>query len=146
MRSVGLFSQDSKIKALKRAPLFAGLSQKELAALAKVTEDLEAEPGAVLIREGDVGREAFVLMDGDVRVERKGKDLGIRSAPELLGEISILEDVPRTATVTAETPVRFFVLTSRAFRNLVKDHPNVELEVLRTLVKRVLSLSDEDSL
>ena len=141
-----LFSQDAKIKALKRAPLFEGLTQKELVELAKVTDDIEAPSGTVLIREGDTGNEFFVLMDGEVRVSRKGKDLGTRSAGDFLGEIAILEDVRRTATVTAETPVRFFVLTSRAFKRLVKQSPNVELKVLRTLARRMLTLSDDPSL
>jgi CRP/FNR family transcriptional regulator, cyclic AMP receptor protein len=143
---VRLFSQDAKVKALRRAPLFADLSQKELAQLARVTEDIEVDAGRVLIREGDRGDEFFVLMDGTVRVKRKGKDLGTRSAPDILGEISIVEQVPRTATVTAETPVRFFVLTSRAFRSLVKESPNVELKVLRTLAQRVRDMSDDPCL
>lgn len=141
-----LFTQDAKVKALRRAPVFADLSQKELAQLARVTEDIEADAGRVLIREGDRGHEFFVLMDGEVRVDRRGQDLGKRSAPDILGEISILEQVPRTATVTAETPVRAFVLTDRAFRQLVKQHPNVELKVLRTLAKRVRTLSDDPCL
>ena len=134
------------MKALRRAPLFADLSQKELAQLARVTEDVDAEAGRVLIREGDRGHEFFVLMDGDVSVKRKGKDLGKRSAPDILGEISILEQVPRTATVTAETPVRAFVLTDRAFRQLVKENPGIELKVLRTLAKRVRAMSDDPCL
>lgn len=140
------FSQNAKAKALKRAPLFQGLSQKELGELAKVTEDMDGAAGTVLIREGEIGREFFVLLEGEVEVERQGKSLGTRDAGDFFGEIAVLEQVPRTATVTARTPVRFLVLTRPAFRRLIVDNPKVETKVLRALAKRVLTLSDDPSL
>jgi CRP-like cAMP-binding protein len=140
------FSKSAKVKALKRAPLFQGLSQKELGELEKVTEDMDGEPGTVLIREGEIGKEFFVLLEGEVEVERKGKSLGTRDAGDFFGEIAVLEQVPRTATVTAKTHVRFLVLTRPAFRRLIADNPAVETKVLRALAKRVLTLSDDPSL
>jgi CRP-like cAMP-binding protein len=140
---VRLFGSDAKIDALKKAPLFDGLSRKELEDLARLADDLEVQAGKVLTRQGDTGREFFVLMDGEVEVERDGHLLGTRGAGDFIGEISILEDMPRTATVTAKTPVRLFVLTAQSFRSVVEQQPEVENKVLRTLARRLAAMSDD---
>jgi CRP/FNR family transcriptional regulator, cyclic AMP receptor protein len=136
-----LFTQDTKVDALKRAPLFEGLLKKELVELARRAEDLEAPSGTVLCKEGDVGREFFVLMDGTVVVTAKEKRIATLGAGDFIGEIALLEQVPRMATVTATTPVRFFVLSREDFRHLVRQHPDVESKILRTLALRLVELS-----
>ena len=140
---MSLFSHDTKVDALRTAPLFEGLSKKELAELAQRAEDMELEPGTVLCREGEIGHEFFVIIEGEVEVERKGQSLGTRGAGDFIGEIALLEEVERTATVTAKTPVRVMVLTRTAFKRMVEQHPNVELKVLRTLGRRVAALSED---
>jgi CRP/FNR family cyclic AMP-dependent transcriptional regulator len=140
---VRLFGSDVKVDALKRAPLFEGLSRKELEELARLADDLEVPAGKVLTRQGDTGREFFVLMDGQVEVVRDGEVLGTSGAGDFIGEISILEDMPRTATVTATTPVRLFVLTAQNFRSFVEQQPDVENKVLRTLARRLAAMSDD---
>jgi CRP-like cAMP-binding protein len=143
---VRLFTQDTKVEALKRAPLFEGLSRKELVQLARVSEDVEVPPGKVLCKEGQLGREFFVIVDGEVEVTRDGKRVATRTGGEFFGEIALLEDIPRTATVTAETPLRFFVLTRKDFRHLVNENRNVERKVLRALARRVVELSGDPTL
>ena len=140
-----LFREDTKVEALRRAPLFEGLSRKELEQLARLADDLEVEPGRVLVREGDTGREFFVILEGEVDVSRGGETIATRGAGDFIGEIAILEDMPRTATVTARTPLRFFVLTAQGFRSVVEEHPEVERKVLRTLARRLAMLSDDPS-
>jgi CRP/FNR family cyclic AMP-dependent transcriptional regulator len=140
---VRLFAHDTKVDALRKAPLFEGLSRKELEELAKLADDLEVPPGKVLTRQGDTGREFFVLMDGEVEVERDGSSLGKRGAGDFIGEISLLEDMPRTATVTATTQLRLFVLTAQSFRSVVEAQPEVENKVLRTLARRLAAMSDD---
>ncbi len=66
-----LFSHDAKADALAKAPLFRNLSRNDLVGLAKVTEDLEVEEGKVLAREGDIGHEFFVIVDGEVDVAKE---------------------------------------------------------------------------
>lgn len=141
-----LFTQDTKVEALKRAPLFDGLSRKEIVALARLTEDLEVPPGTVLCKEGETGQEFFVIIDGTVEVEAKGRRLATLGAGDFVGEIALLEKVPRMATVTAKTPLRFFVLTREGFRRLVDQNPTVERKVFRTLVLRLLELSRDPTL
>jgi CRP/FNR family cyclic AMP-dependent transcriptional regulator len=138
-----LFNQDAKVEALKRAPLFEGLSKKELSQLAQVSEDMEVPAGEVLTREGDTGQEFFVIVDGTIEVTAKGKPLGDRGGGDFVGEIALLEDVKRTATVTAKTPLRLFVLTRQDFRRLVDQNPEVERKVLQTLARRVVELSSD---
>jgi CRP/FNR family transcriptional regulator, cyclic AMP receptor protein len=141
-----LFSQDTKVEALKRAPLFDGLSRKELTQIARASEDLEVEAGATLCREGEIGHEFFVIVDGEVEVTRDGAPLAMRGGGEFFGEIALLEDVPRTATVKAKTPLRVFVLTDSGFRDLLTDNPGVERKVLRALARRVVDLSGDPTL
>ncbi len=141
-----LFSQDTKVQALKAAPLFAGLSRKELAQLARVSEDLEVEAGKVLCTEGEIGHEFFVIVDGKVKIARKGRRIATRGGGDFVGEIAILEEMPRTATVTAETPLRLFVLTSKDFRHLLDENPNVERKVLRALARRLAETSSDPAL
>lgn len=134
-----LFSQDTKAQALGRTPLFEGLSKRELVELAKATEDLEVPAGKVLCREGAAGHEFFVIVEGEVEVTQKGRRIGVRGPGEIIGEIALIENVPRTATVTAKTPVRFFVLTRQSFWGLMDRHPQVQRKILTTLARRLLS-------
>jgi CRP-like cAMP-binding protein len=143
---VKLFSQDTKVAALKRAPLFEGLARKELVQLARVSEDVEVPAGKALCKEGETGQEFFVIVDGEVDVTKNGKRLARRSAGEFFGEIALLEETPRMATVTARTPVRFFVLTRKDFRRLVRDNPGVERKVLRALARRLVEVSNDPTL
>jgi CRP/FNR family cyclic AMP-dependent transcriptional regulator len=134
-----LFSQNTKVEALKRAPLFEGLPKKDLVELARLTEDMEVPAGKVLTKEGETGREFFVIVDGEVEVRRRGKRVATDGPGDFFGEIALLEHVPRTATVTAKTPLRFFVLTSESFIGLLDQQPAVERKVLRALARRVLN-------
>ena len=141
-----LFSQDKKVAALKSAPLFADLSRRELAELAKVTEDVNFDTGKVLCREGQTGGEFCVIMEGEVEVTRRGKKLAGGGSGEFFGEIALVENLPRTATVTAQTPIRSFVLTRRSFLRLLDEQPRVERKVMRALARRLVSVSDDLSL
>jgi CRP-like cAMP-binding protein len=137
------FRQDAKVEALKRSPLFEGLSRRQLVELARLTDDLEVAPGTVLCTEGSRGREFFVITAGEAVVTRGGRQLAKLSDGEFFGEIALLEPVVRTATVTASTPLRFFILTDRAFEAVLDANPEVERRVLRTLARRLVSQSGD---
>jgi len=143
---VRLFSQDLKVEALGRAPLFSELSKKELTQLASLADDVEVEAGTILCKEGQVGREFFVIVEGEVEVTRKGRKVKRQGGDEFFGEIALLEDVPRTATVKAKTPARLFVLTDRDFRSLVGRSPSVERKVMKSLARRLVDLSSDPAL
>ena len=141
-----LFSQDTKVQALKSVPLFASLSRKELIQLERVCEDLEVEPGTVLCKEGEIGHEFFVLVNGEVQVIRKGRRVATLTGGDFVGEIALVTELPRTATVTAETPVRLFVLTRREFHAVLDQNPKVERKVLRALARRLAETSSDPTL
>jgi CRP-like cAMP-binding protein len=143
---VRLFSQDTKVQALKRAPLFEDLSKKELTELARVTEDLEIGTGDVLCKEGETGQEFFVIVEGETEITSEGKRVAARGGGDFVGEIALLEETTRTATVTAKTPLRVFVLTRQDFRHLVRETPSVEQKVMRALARRVVELSGDPTM
>ncbi len=139
-----LFPHDTKVDALAKAPLFSALSKQELGALAKATEDLEVEEGKVLTREGDLGREFFVIVEGDVSVTRDGNELRRLGPGEFFGEIALIyENARRTATVTSTSPLRFFVLTRQSFRSLLEHQPEIEDKVMAALEERLGSDSSD---
>jgi CRP/FNR family cyclic AMP-dependent transcriptional regulator len=129
--------RNSKIDLLKRVPLFAGCSKAELRELAAVADELDLREGRTLVREGQRGREFFVLVDGSVRVSRKGRKLAELGPGDFFGEIALLTDTPRTATVTATSDLRVLVVTDRSFRRLVASMPSIALKVLSTLGQRL---------
>jgi len=137
-----LFSHDTKADALARCPFFTGLSRGELLELAKLTEDMEVEEGKVLTREGQSGSEFFVIVDGEVSVTKDGREIRTLGPGDFFGEIALLEDTPRTATVVAKTPLRFFVLTRQSFRSLLAHQPELEQKVLAALEERVRTTSE----
>lgn len=133
-----LFPHDTKVDALAKAPLFAELSRNELGELAKVTEDLEVDEGKILTREGDLGREFFVIVDGDVSVTQDGNEVRRLGPGEFFGEIALVyENARRTATVTAASHLRFFVLTRQSFRSLLEHQPEIEEKVMAALEERL---------
>jgi CRP/FNR family transcriptional regulator, cyclic AMP receptor protein len=138
-----LFARDVKVEALRRAPLFAELSKKELAMLARMSDDLEVPAGRVLCREGERGQEFFVLMDGEVEVTRRGRRVSTGRGGDFFGEISIVERMPRTATVTAKTQLRLFVLTGQAFRSVLDRNPAVERKVMVALARRLAEFASD---
>jgi CRP/FNR family cyclic AMP-dependent transcriptional regulator len=140
---VARFRQDQKISALKRSPLFEGLSRRQLANVARLSDDLEVPAGTVLCEQGSRGREFFIIIDGKAMVTRDGADLRTLSSGDFFGEIALLEPVKRTATVTAATPLRFFVIHQPAFDSVLATDPATERKVLRTVVRRLVSISGD---
>ena len=138
-----LFSHDTKVDALKQAPLFSELSKKELAELATHAEDMEVSEGQAIVREGETGHEFFVILEGEIEVTAGGKHVATRGGGDFVGEIALLEETKRTATVVAKTPLHVLVLTRQDFRRLVDDNPSVERKVMQALGRRIVELSQD---
>ncbi len=142
---MGGLTQSTKAEALRAAPLFEGLSKKELVEVARVTEDLNVPAGTVLCKEDALGREFFVLVDGTVEVTRGGEHVATRDAPDFVGEIALLTEVRRTATVTASTPVRCLILMRGDFRRVLDENRAIERKVMEVLVQRLAAQAGEAS-
>jgi CRP-like cAMP-binding protein len=131
--------------ALRRSPLFEGLAKKQLMMLARLTDDLDVPAGSVLCREGERGREFFVIIEGEAEVTRGGKHLATIGSGEFFGEIALLERVVRTATVMATTPLSFFVINDSAFDSVLATDPSIERKLLRTLARRLVPVTGDPS-
>jgi CRP/FNR family cyclic AMP-dependent transcriptional regulator len=129
--------KDTKVEFLHAVPLFANCSKAELQRIAALADELDLAEGATLIREGERGREFLVIVDGTVRVTTKGKKIRELGAGDFVGEIALIADVPRTATVTAASAVRLLVITDRAFRGLIEQMPSIATKVLQSLGERL---------
>ena len=141
-----LFSHDTKVDALGRAPLFDGLTKEELGELAMRTEDLDFAAGKPLCTQGQVGSEFYVIMEGEADVTRDGESLATLGDGEFFGEASLLQDLPRNATVTASTPVRCFMLTRGGFLHVLEAQPEVERKVMRAFAQRLAPVSNDPTL
>ena len=129
--------------ALKRSPLFEGLSRKQLQQLARLTEDLDVPAGTVLCKEGARGREFFVIIEGEASVTSGATHIRTLRGGDFFGEIALLERVQRTASVTATTPLRFFVVSDHTFNSVIQTDPSIERNVLRALARRVVQPSGD---
>jgi CRP-like cAMP-binding protein len=130
-------SKNEKIEVLKRIPLFADCTKAELIEIALNADDREAAEGDRLTEEGRRGREFYVLVEGAVVVRRGGRKLADLGPGDWFGEIAILTYKPRTATVTATSPVRLLVISDRAFRRVVETMPRIALKVLGNVAARL---------
>jgi len=127
----------AKNDLLKSVPLFEHCSRRDLGKIAAITDEFAVEDGKVLITEGDRGREFFVIISGEVEVRRKGRKVATLGPGTYFGEIALLSQQPRTATVTAMTPLRMLVIADRAFVDLLHAIPELWLKVARSLAERV---------
>jgi CRP/FNR family transcriptional regulator, cyclic AMP receptor protein len=128
---------NTKIDLIKGVPLFTAASKQELAEIASIADEIDLPAGKVLIKEGDSGREFFVLIEGAADVERGGKKVASLGAGDFFGEISLIAKTPRNATITTTSPVRALVITDRAFRQLLDHSPEIAVGVLTALAERL---------
>ena len=106
--------------------------------VAQIADEIDLPEGKTLMREGDRGREFFVLVDGDAEVRKQGRKLNSLGTGDFFGEIALVSQRPRTATVTTTSPVRALVVTEQSFRSLLDRAPDVQRKVLQALADRVV--------
>ncbi|MDQ3874826.1 MAG: MFS transporter [Actinomycetota bacterium] len=111
-----------ELTALDRVPMFARLSLVAKEQLASRLVGLDVPPGATIIREGDHGDRFYLVVAGEADVTAGGRTLTLRQPGEFFGEIALLRDVPRTATVTARTPMRLYALERADFLDALTRH------------------------
>jgi CRP/FNR family transcriptional regulator, cyclic AMP receptor protein len=128
---------NTKTDLIKSVPLFSSASKQELAQIASIADEIDFPEGKVLIREGDSGREFFVLIEGTAEVERGGRKVAAIGPGDFFGEIALISKTPRNATITTTSPVRALVITDRAFRQLLDRSPQIAVGVLSALAERL---------
>ena len=112
---------------------------------AEIADEIDLPEGKELIREGEPGRQFFVLLDGRAEVKRKGRRINMLGAGDFFGEISLLDRGPRTATVTADSPITMLALTAWTFRGLVEQHPTIALNMLKVVAERLRNAQATDT-
>ena len=132
-----LTRRNERIELLRNVPLFSGLSDRHLRAIARHTDEVTVKEGKVLARQGETGREFLVIVDGSARVERDGTTISRLGSGTFFGEMSLIDGQPRTASVVAETPVTLLVIPVRAFANLLDTVPGLQKKILVTLCQRL---------
>jgi CRP/FNR family transcriptional regulator, cyclic AMP receptor protein len=128
---------------LSAVPLFSSLSKKELNALARSAKQVHHPAGAVLAKEGDRGLGFFLITDGVAKVLVKGRARRKLYSGDWFGEISLIDEGPRTATVVADTPVEMLGITSWVFKRLVEQNPLVAVKMLKVMAARLRTASTE---
>jgi signal transduction histidine kinase len=126
---------------LRRVPLFAGLSEEDLKQLYQMAETVTVPAGQLVLQEGDPGDALYVVLDGELEITKRqgGQDilLAVSRAGEFLGEMSLLEQTPRAASVRTLRESRLLVITQTAFQTLLSCSPSVPLRILHTLISRL---------
>ncbi|MDH4176073.1 MAG: cyclic nucleotide-binding domain-containing protein [Thermoleophilia bacterium] len=133
--------KNRKAELLRSVPLFSECSKRELGDVAELADELSVPAGTALMREGESGREFVVLVEGTVKVTRKGRKVAELGDGDFVGEIALVADVPRTATVVASSPLRMLVVSDRAFQRLLRQQPALAAKVMRSLGERLAAMS-----
>jgi CRP/FNR family transcriptional regulator, cyclic AMP receptor protein len=129
--------RNAKMRLLAEVPLFSACTKSDLTRIAALVEEIEAPEGKVLTRQGHPGRECFIITDGRAKAAIRGRRSVGLGPGAFFGEMALLDQGPRTATVTAETDMHLLVLDSRNFSSLIEDIPGVGRKVLRAVAVRL---------
>ena len=131
--------QGSTDERLARVPLFDGVSKKHLAQISNLMTPVALAAGDVLARQGEIGREFVILLEGEVDIARDGKVIAVRGPGDYIGEIALLDNQRRTATVTAKTDVAAEVLNRAEFASLLEAAPELSSRLMATLAQTGLT-------
>ena len=133
-------SKKTYLESLRRVALFSSCSTKDLEKIAKAGDEVKMDAGSVIVDQGQTGREAFVIISGSATVKRNGKKVATLGAGAVVGELSLLDHGPRTATVVADTECTMLVISQRQFLAVIDAIPALSHKLLATLAGRIREL------
>jgi CRP-like cAMP-binding protein len=128
---------DNGAEQLAKVELFEGFSPAELARVAELVEEVSAEDGAVLMEQGKPGQECYVVVEGAADVIVAGEKVAELGPGELIGEMALIDNRPRSATVKANKPMKLLALDTRRFQTLLDEMPKANRAVMAKLSERV---------
>lgn len=138
---MSLDGEANKVDLIGKIPLFSEIGSSNRELVASSSKILKFETGEVLFRQGDVGKEAYIIISGEAEVTTEGPEGEISVATigpsQFIGEIAILIDVPRTATVSALSDLTTLMISMDMFYHLVAEFPTIGIEVMRELAHRL---------
>ncbi len=129
--------KNRKTQVLSEVLLFSGCNRKELDKISSLATEVDVPAGKVLAREGTPGREFYVILEGKASVSIEGRDVATLGPGDFFGEMALLDQGPRVATVIADSPMEVAVLDPREFSTLVEEHPGVARKILKVLAQRL---------
>lgn len=132
-------SKSTQLEHLARVPLFSGCNRRELQNIARAGDEITMTAGTMIIDQGQLGREAFVILEGAVSVRRGGRKITTLGPGDVVGELSLLDHGPRTAAAVCDTDCTLFVLDQRHFRGVLESYPAIAMKLLGTLAGRIRS-------
>jgi CRP-like cAMP-binding protein len=129
-----------RVEHLQRAPILSGLSRKELGRIARGMSERTFPTGAEVATEGEIGVGFFIIESGEACVSRGGSEVRRLGPGDHFGEIALIVETPRTATVTAAGELRCHAMTSWDFRKLVETNASVSWKLLQAMARRLIEL------
>ena len=135
--SVLRIGRGKKAELLRGVSLFSACSNRELARISSLADEIEVPEGRVLTRQGQPGTEFFVIVDGTAKVSVRGKRTTTLGPGSGFGEMSLFDQGPRSATVAALTDMHLLVLDSRSFSSLIHEVPSVAAKIFREMAQRL---------
>ena len=128
---------DSDLDHLAAIPLFGGCTKEELQLISQKAERVSFSAGQVLTKQGSLGYEFFVIVDGEAEVSRDGKVVATLGPGNYAGELALLDREPRNATITAKTDVKAILLGYQEFWSVLSAAPGLDKKMLVTMAKRL---------
>lgn len=129
--------RDQKIDLLKKVPMFSNLSNRQLIEIAKHAQQVAVKAGEVLAKQGSKGWEFFFIIEGKAQVQKDGKAIRKLTSGDFFGEISLIDQEPRTATVIADTDMILLVVDTRSFAHLLETIPGLQGKIILALCRYI---------
>ncbi len=142
MASARGITKKAKIDLLRKASILSGISDRALATIASQAEVIDFPSGRYIVRQGQVGTGFYIVATGQVSVIQGGKTLARLGPGEFFGELSVLDQKPRTAHVIADETTTCLALASWNFTRILERHPKIMLSILREVARRLKAATD----
>ena len=122
---------------IRQVPLFANLSKSEMQGLSSSMKERQFDEGDTIAAEGATGVGFFIIDEGEATVTVQGREVRTLKHGDYFGEVALIDDGARTATITAKTPLKCYGITSWEFRPLVEDNAKLAWTMLQTIARRL---------
>lgn len=136
---VGMASKHPWLDVLRAVPLFAECTEDELERIDPLFSEADVGVGHVLVREGSIGRQFIVIVHGQAKVVRDGAEVNMLGPGDFVGEMALLHNTPRGATVVADTPMKLYVANAGEFAALLGESPTIAAKIRRADEERQVS-------
>ena len=132
--------KDAKIELMRTVPLFSQCTKRELGTIASVADLIDVPEGTRLVTEGGLGRDFMIIVEGEAEVRRGGRKINTLSDGDFFGEVAVIIEGPRIASVTTTAPTLLLVVRESAFWSVLEEIPSIQIRILKALAERVRPL------